>query len=127
MQSKAIPEDEAEHLLEEDDKQKNDLRVSKNNVQLHHALDEGADDDEGGDVMDDKEVLMNHRVKGAANLDIDGTNPKFKSTEDMRLEIEKMSKKLEEETKGQGVTSSEDDGRSSGMESVAMVDSDDDD
>lgn len=28
------------------------MRQSKN-VQLHHALDEGADDDEEGDVMDD--------------------------------------------------------------------------
>jgi len=33
-ESKAIPEDEAEHLLEEDDKPTKDdgLRVSKNNV-----------------------------------------------------------------------------------------------
>lgn len=68
---------------------------------------------------------MNHRIKdGPGNKDIDGTYAKFKSTEDMRKEIEKMSKKLEEENKG---TSSEDDGRSSGMESVSMVDSDDDD
>lgn len=75
--------------------------------------------------MDDKEVMMNHRIKdGPGKTDIDGTNPKFKSTEDMRMEIEKMSKKLEEENKG---ISSEDDGRSSGMESVSMVDSDDDD
>jgi hypothetical protein len=31
-ESKAIPEDEAEHLLEEDDKPKDSLRISKNNV-----------------------------------------------------------------------------------------------
>jgi len=73
--------------------------------------------------MDDQEVMMNRRVKGN-QPDVDGTYPKFKSTEDMRKEIEKMSKKLEEENKG---LSSEEDGRSSGMESVAMLDSDDED
>jgi hypothetical protein len=58
------------------------------------------------DILDDKEVVMNQRLKAPpskgdlalnAKPDIDGTFAKFKTTEDMRLEIEKMSKKLEED------------------------------
>lgn len=60
------------------------------------------------DILDDKEVVMNQRVKGGAtrneptdNLETgkvpeSGSFSRLKS-EDMRKEIEKMSKKLEED------------------------------
>lgn len=53
------------------------------------------------DVLDDKEVVMNQRVKqqNPSQKEIDGTYAKFKTTEDMRLEIEKMSYQLEEQEK----------------------------
>jgi hypothetical protein len=58
------------------------------------------------DILDDKEVVMNQRVKGTRNTAGDnlgdksipenGSFSRLKS-EDMRKEIEKMSKKLEED------------------------------
>lgn len=69
---------------------------------MHQEDERDLDED---DILDDKEVVMNHRPRNASkgNLhdtvkpDVDGTFAKFKTTEDMRKEIEKMSKKLEAE------------------------------
>jgi hypothetical protein len=52
------------------------------------------------DILDDREVVMNQRLKKADSIskpDIDGTYAKFMTTENMYKEIEKMSKKLEED------------------------------
>ncbi len=57
------------------------------------------------DILDDKEVVMNQRVKGQGatrnipdekQIPENGSFSKLKS-EDMRKEIDKMSKKLEED------------------------------
>ncbi len=57
------------------------------------------------DILDDKEVVMNQRLKGQATRNApdpekqipeSGSFSRLKS-EDMRKEIEKMSKKLEED------------------------------
>lgn len=70
---------------------------------MHQEDERDLDED---DILDDKEVVMNHRPRNASkgNLheaagkpDVDGTFAKFKTTEDMRKEIEKMSRKLEAE------------------------------
>ena len=62
-------------------------------------------DIEEDDILDDKEVVMNQRVKGAGTRNVpepenaipeSGSFSRLKS-EDMRKEIEKMSKKLEED------------------------------
>lgn len=49
------------------------------------------------DILDDREVVMNQRLKKDKQPDIDGTHAKFMTTEGMYKEIEKMSKKLEED------------------------------
>lgn len=65
-----------------------DVRKSKNVKMLQSE--EMAD----GDEIDDKEVVMNRRIKqAAAKQPLDAG----KSTEAKKMEIEKMSKKLEEE------------------------------
>lgn len=48
--------------------------------------------------MDDKEVVMNRRLKALGKgKDLNTTSPDAKNTESMKLEIDKMTKKLEEE------------------------------
>ncbi len=71
---------------------------------LHKSDERDMDED---DILDDNEVVMNQRLKSQSksNLndglgskpDVEGTFSKLKTTEDMRKEIEKMSKKLEED------------------------------
>lgn len=76
-------------------------KVTQVNVMKEETRDMNEDD-----ILDDKEVVMNQRVKGATrneptdNLESkvpeSGSFSRLKS-EDMRKEIEKMSKKLEED------------------------------
>lgn len=47
--------------------------------------------------MDDKEVVMNRRLKALGKGKDINTSPDAKNTESMKLEIDKMTKKLEEE------------------------------
>ena len=82
-----------------------DVRKSKNVKMLQSE--ELADAD---DAFDDKEVVMNRRLKQqqtAAKQPLDGG----KSTEAKKMEIEKMSKKLEEETLGQAQPDSDDENK----------------
>lgn len=72
-----------------------DVRKSKTVKMLQSE--ELADAD---DAFDDKEVVMNRRLKQQQQVSkqpLDGG----KSTEAKKMEIEKMSKKLEEESQGQ--------------------------
>jgi len=99
---------------------------------LHKSDERDMDED---DILDDNEVVMNQRLKSQSksNLieglgskpDIDGTFSKLKTTEDMRKEIEKMSKKLEEDQIIKEQEGKEDGSLSESEKGV--VDSDDED
>ncbi len=76
----------------------------KSKVAVLKEQERNADED---DIIDDKEVVMNQRVKNAEGGETSARSPtggaentgkfsRLKSTEDIRKEIEKMSKKLED-------------------------------
>lgn len=87
--------EKANGIPEEDEGEHSEIETSlKKQVHLHQSEDRDIEED---DIVDEKEVIMNTRMKpkGAA-----APENSAKKTEDMRKEIEQISKELEDDGQG---------------------------